>query len=133
MNKVRILKIKEHSDNENWRIKLKDEFEIVMSIDQYVFVWANGTMVLYNGELNKDKFQIDEKDVRYFYWGATMDLYHLLRMKEISRSNYYHQLRIYRTECGPVKTYKLSEEELSMLKSGYDVSKILEGNKWMLN
>lgn len=67
MNKVRILKIKERSDNENWRIKLKDEFEIVMSIDQYVFVWANGTMVLYNGELNKDKFQIDEKDVHYFY------------------------------------------------------------------
>lgn len=67
MNKVRILKIKEHSDNENWRIKLKDEFEIVMSIDQYVFVWANGTMVLYNGEFNKDKFQIDEEDVHYFY------------------------------------------------------------------
>ena len=58
-----------------------------------------------------------------------MDLDHLLRMKEISRSKYYHQLRIYRTEYGPIKTYKLSEEELSMLKSGYDVSKILEANK----
>lgn len=37
------------------------------------------------------------------------------------------QMRRYMIDCGPVKTYKLTQEELDSIKDGYDLNKILEG------
>lgn len=36
------------------------------------------------------------------------------------------QMRRYMIDCGPVKTYKLTQEELDSIKDGYDLNKILE-------
>lgn len=36
------------------------------------------------------------------------------------------QMRRYMIDCGPVKTYKLTKEELDSIKDGYDLNNILE-------